>query len=228
MADEQKRRRMRQEQAVRDGYDAVAETYAQRFGRELDDKAADRAHLRRLAGLADGGLIADVGCGPGGITSHLAELPADVVGFDLSPAMVEVARRTHPGVNFLVGSVLDLPFNDGVLAAAVAFYSVIHLRPDERVMAFTEIARALRPGGHLLVAVHTDGPGFAPGSVNAATEFLGHQVQMDGYFIDADILTKELTLAGFTLVARADRSHLPEVEYPSHRTYQLAQTTRPE
>ncbi|WP_370097776.1 trans-aconitate 2-methyltransferase [Streptacidiphilus sp. MAP12-20] len=40
--------------------------------------------------------VADVGCGAGRITAHLRSLGLDPFGIDLSPAMVEVARRDHP------------------------------------------------------------------------------------------------------------------------------------
>jgi SAM-dependent methyltransferase len=40
-----------------------------------------------------GGSVADVGCGPGRITAHLRQLGVDAFGIDLSPGMIEVARR---------------------------------------------------------------------------------------------------------------------------------------
>lgn len=213
---------MRQEVEVRSAYDAAAQDYANRFGNELEAKAEDRTLLRDLAAHAEGGLIADLGCGPGHVTDYLARLSADVVGFDLSPAMIEVARRSYPELEFVVGSMLDLPWEDGSLSGAVAFYSVIHLTPSERVAAFTEIGRALRSGGHLLVAAHIEGPGFAAGSTNSAREFLGHPVKMDGYFIGGDNLAEEVQTAGFTVCKRIERGPLPTVEYPSRRCYLLA------
>ena len=44
------------------------------------------------------GPVLDVGCGPGTVTAHLAELGVDVSGVDLSPRMVAHARRRHPAL----------------------------------------------------------------------------------------------------------------------------------
>ena len=60
-----------------------------------------------------GGPIADVGCGPGRITAHLRDLGVDAFGIDLSPRMIEVARREHPGLRFEVGSMTQLGLADG-------------------------------------------------------------------------------------------------------------------
>ncbi|MGW4848298.1 class I SAM-dependent methyltransferase [Nocardia brasiliensis] len=54
------------------------------------------------------GPVADVGCGPGEVTAHLHELGVDAFGIDLSPAMIDVARRDHPGLRFEVGSMTEL------------------------------------------------------------------------------------------------------------------------
>jgi 2-polyprenyl-3-methyl-5-hydroxy-6-metoxy-1,4-benzoquinol methylase len=49
----------------------------------------------------------DVGCGTGRITAHLRQLGVDVFGIDLSPGMIEVARRDHPGLRFDLGSMTE-------------------------------------------------------------------------------------------------------------------------
>jgi trans-aconitate methyltransferase len=77
---------------VRAGYDAVAETYGEQFADELDFKPLERGLLHAFCELAPPGAIADIGCGPGHITRFLAERRDDVLGVDLSPAMVAVAR----------------------------------------------------------------------------------------------------------------------------------------
>ncbi|MFB7669448.1 class I SAM-dependent methyltransferase [Kitasatospora sp. NPDC056138] len=63
----------------------------------------ERAFLTLFAGLVQTtgrGQVADVGCGSGRITAHLRGLGVDTFGIDLSPAMIEVARRDHPGLRF--------------------------------------------------------------------------------------------------------------------------------
>lgn len=58
--------------------------------------------------MADRGPVADLGCGPGKVTAHLAELGVPAFGVDLSPKMIELARQAHPGLHFEVGSMTSL------------------------------------------------------------------------------------------------------------------------
>jgi SAM-dependent methyltransferase len=81
---------------VRAGYDAVAATYEEQFADELDRKPLERGVLDAFCEMAPPGAIADIGCGPGHITRYLAERRDDVLGVDLSPEMIAVARRRHP------------------------------------------------------------------------------------------------------------------------------------
>ena len=100
-------------------YDAVSARYAEFVRGELDALPLDRAVLAAFAEhvLDDGGgLVADLGCGPGLIGAHLAGLGLDVTGIDLSPAMIEIARTTYPGLRFETGSMHALPLGDGTLA----------------------------------------------------------------------------------------------------------------
>lgn len=101
-----------------------------------------------------GGPVADVGCGPGRITAHLHGLGADAFGIDLSPAMIEVARRDHPGLRFEVGSMTDLDLADASVAGLVAWYSLIHVPDDGIGPVLAHFRRVLRPGGPLLLGFH--------------------------------------------------------------------------
>lgn len=204
-------------------YDAVAVEYDRQLGDELDRKPLDRALLTALVELAGPGTIADVGCGPGHVTRFLARQHADVVGVDLSPGMVALAREHAPALEFTVASVLQLPVPDGSWAGAVALYSVIHLTSAERALAFRELARVVRPGGRLLVSFHVDSPEFAAGEVDHLTSWFGERVELDGYFLDPGEVVAQLQAAGCAVTARVDRLPDPDVEYPSRRCYLLAQ-----
>lgn len=212
---------------VRAGYDAVAATYDEQFADELDHKPLERGLLDAFCEMAPPGAIADIGCGPGHITGFLAERRDDVLGVDLSPEMVALARRRHPRLRFEVASMLGLPFADGVWAGVVAMYSIIHFDADERVRALAEFARTLRPDGLLLMSFHVDGPGFAPGDVNHVRTFLGHRVEMDGYFLDPAVVTADLVANGFRVTARLDREPIAGIEFPSRRCYIVARRTVP-
>ena len=148
---------------VRAVYDAVAGAYDAALRDELDGKPLDRGLLTAFAELAAPGPLADVGCGPGHVTRFLAARHPHVIGIDLSPAMVAIARERTPELTFTVGSMLRLPVVDGAWAGAVALYSIIHLTGQDRRTAWRELSRALRPGGWLLVAFHIDSAEFEAG-----------------------------------------------------------------
>ncbi|GIJ66647.1 class I SAM-dependent DNA methyltransferase [Virgisporangium ochraceum] len=91
---------------TRASYDTVAGTYADMFRDELRGQPVIRHLLAMFAELvrdAGGGPVVDVGCGTGRVTAHLRGLGADAFGVDLSPGMVAMARRDHPGIRFDVG-----------------------------------------------------------------------------------------------------------------------------
>jgi 2-polyprenyl-3-methyl-5-hydroxy-6-metoxy-1,4-benzoquinol methylase len=88
--------------ATRAGYDAMAEQYAEHFRAALDEAPLDRALLSGFAELVrrdhpDPQLL-EIGSGPGNVAAYLHQLGMTVRGIDLSPAMVELARREHPGI----------------------------------------------------------------------------------------------------------------------------------
>lgn len=208
---------------VSKSYDAVAERYADELADELERKPLDRALLRCFAELTAhvDGPVADVGCGPGHVAYQLADLGCDVVGIDVSPRMIELARSRFPGLRFEVGSMLDLPADDE-WAGAAALYSMIHLDPAQRAAACVQLARAIRPGGTLLVAFHVSDPRHASGQIQHLDEWWGEPVDLDGYFLDPAEVTRDLTDAGFTVSATLRREPVPG-EYPSHRCYLLAE-----
>ncbi len=102
--------------------------------------------------------VADVGCGPGRAAAFMAERGLDVVGVDVSQAMLAVARTAHPHIRFEEGQLDRLPIETGVLAGAVCWYSIIYTPPDRLAEAFGELARVLMPGGYLLLAFQAEGP----------------------------------------------------------------------
>ena len=141
---------------TRTSYDTVAASYADYVRESLDGEPYLRSALALFAGLvgAGGGPVADVGCGPGHIPALLHELGVDAFGIDLSPAMIDLARRDHPGLRFEVGSMTDLRLADASVAGLLAFWSLIHI-PDETVPSvFGHFRRVLRPGGPLLLGFH--------------------------------------------------------------------------
>jgi SAM-dependent methyltransferase len=142
---------------TRASYDTVADSYAEQTRHLLDETPGERAALAMFADMVrvqGGGIVADVGCGTGRITAHLRQLGVDAFGIDLSPGMIEVARREHPGLRFDVGSMTDLALADASVAGLVAWYSLIHVPDDVIRPVFAHFRRVVRPGGPLLLGFH--------------------------------------------------------------------------
>jgi ubiquinone/menaquinone biosynthesis C-methylase UbiE len=209
--------------SVQASYDAVARAYDQQLRDELDGKPLDRALLDAFVELVGSGTIADVGCGPGQVTRWLAARHADVIGVDLSPDMIAIARDHAPHLSFEVGSMLQLPADVGAWAGAIGLYSIIHLTAEDLATACREFARVIGLGGWLLLAFHVESAEFSAGEVNHLTSWFGQDVDLDTRFLDPSDVMGPLQAAGFTIVARLDRQPTPDVEYPSRRCYLLAQ-----
>jgi len=204
-----------QHRAVRHSYDAVAGEYLKRFRDELAAKPIDRALLACLAEeTEDGAPAADLGCGPGHVAAWLAGRGLASVGIDLSPGMIAIGRRHHPRVEFREGDLLGLPAADGEFGAAVAFYSIIHLRPAELGRAFAEIHRVLRPRAPFLVAFHIGS------EVRHLAEWLGHEVDVDFRFFEPSDIAQAMERAGLRVEMRLERLSYPQ-EVQTRRAYLL-------
>lgn len=138
---------------TRRSYDALAADYADRFADDLDARPLDRALLSAFAELVRGPVL-DLGCGTGRVSAHLKGLGVEVSGMDLSPGMLEQARSRHPGIDFRVGSMLELDARD--LGGVLLYYSAIHVPAERLPDLFARVARALVPGGWVLLAFQTD------------------------------------------------------------------------
>jgi len=181
--------------STRESYDTVAEDYAIRVGQLFDQEPIGRAMLAAFAEQVRGAVV-DVGCGPGHVTAHLASLGLDVAGVDLSPKMVEIARRRYPDLRFSVGSMTALDLPDGELGGLVAWWSIFHLPPEELPKVFAEFRRTLAPGGRLLIGFHVGDERLSPETA------YGHPVTYDAYLLEPGRIVDLLGQAGFEVAAR--------------------------
>ena len=187
---------------VRSAYDTVASDYAAHFPDVGAETQLDRAMLDAFVaavGSRPDARVLDAGCGAGRISRYLADRGCDVQGIDLSPGMIAMARRDHPDLPFQVGELTDLPFPDDTFAGVLLWYSTIHTAPDALPQIYREVARVLRPGGHVLVGSQS-GDGIR--DVSAAYREFGHDVALIRYLATADRLSGYLADVGLNEVAR--------------------------
>lgn len=203
---------------VRESYDRLAEEYARRLFKELDDKPLDRELLNRLAKETDGrGDICDLGCGPGQIARYLRDQGANVFGLDLSPQMVQQARKMNPDIQFREGNMLALDLPDNSLAGVAAFYAIVNIPKESQPQVFREVARVLRPGGVLLLAFHIGD------EILREDELWGHPISMDFFLLQPRNIQKQLEAAGLVIDEIIEREpYAPDVEYQSRRAYIFA------
>jgi len=159
---------------------------------------------RLAAGLVDvldprpGERVLDVGCGTGQLTRAIADRGAGVVGIDASPAMIEEARRSHPGLDLRVMDVrearFDAPF-DAVFSNATLHW----VRPPESAAA--RMFEALRPGGRLVAEFGGEGNvRRVLAAAEAADRSLGDVLHAN-YFPSVAGYSAVLRAAGFEIVA---------------------------
>lgn len=113
--------------------------------------------LLELIPAAPGERWLDAACGPGLVARGLAARVGEVHGVDMTPAMVELARREAgregaANAVFSVGDVTALPFEPASFDGAVTRFSLHHIPAPGRVVA--ELARVVRPGGAVVLADH--------------------------------------------------------------------------
>jgi SAM-dependent methyltransferase len=185
---------------LRHAHDVLSGWYAENLAGVLESMPVERALLDMFAEMtsAVGTEVVDVGCGTGRLLPYLASRGLSPRGVDLSPGMIETARRENPGFDYGVADVRDLPFDDASLAGAVCWFSLIYLAPESRKRAFGELARVVRPGGCLITAfkhgtgdLHRNAPGSVVGAFG---------VDFDRYWLSPREMEDHFAAAGFTMV----------------------------
>jgi ubiquinone/menaquinone biosynthesis C-methylase UbiE len=199
-------------------YDQVAAEYVKHLSDELDHKPFDRKMLEWLKErVASGGMICDLGCGPGQIARYLFERGASVCGIDLSPNMIQQARELSPQIEFRQGDMLALSeTSDASFAGIAAFYAIVNVPGALLPRVFSEMFRILGPDGQLLLAFHVGT------ETRHLDEWWDHKVAIDFFFFETARIKEDLVRAGFALSEVIEREPYPDVEYPSRRAYIFA------
>lgn len=208
---------------IRDDYNRLAQEYARNIADELQYKPLDQKLLNRFADELKGrGEICDMGCGPGHVARYLHDRRAAVFGLDLSPGMVEQARKLNPNIRFREGNMLALEMPDASLAGITAFYAIVNLPKECIVTAFREMQRVLQPGGLLLLAFHIGD------EILHEDEVWGQQISMNFLLFRPDDVRGWLEQAGLVVEETIGRDPYPDVEYQSRRAYIFARKPAPE
>lgn len=154
-------------------FDALGLTYEKAFARSEAHLASLEWLLERLA---PGSRVLDVGSGTGRPTaSTLADAGHEVLGVDVSPVMVDLAVRQVPRATFRRADIRELPLEEGAFDAVCVYFSLLQMSRAEQSQVLGRLARALRPGGSLVLAT-------VPADVeDLAIEFMGRPVRATSF-----------------------------------------------
>lgn len=187
--------------AIRERFDSRAEQY--------DDNVMHRELAAAVAEFADyDGVqtVLDVATGTGLVLRAVAaKHPSglDLIGVDLSPGMLAVARRELPAARFIEGEAEALPIADAS-ADLVTCVTALHIFADPRVV-FDEFARVLAPEGTLVTATFAHGPDHGHGQGAGAPNTPGYEPN-HAPFQTPEALAAVAAPAGFVVTRSAYRS----------------------
>jgi len=119
------------------------------------------APLLDAAKVGAGTRLLDVASGPGHLAAAAVKRGAEAIGCDLAPAMIELARKCHPGIRFEEASAEALPRADGSFDAVTCAFGIRHFSEPEKVAA--EFLRVLKPDG---IAALSSWEGFERNRIN--------------------------------------------------------------
>ena len=142
----------------RTAHDRLAETYHDAFS-AVTARAIEP--LLDAAQVGGGTRLLDVATGPGTLAGRAAKRGAVVVGVDIAPAMVALAQKLHPGLDFREASAEDLPFEVSSFDSVVSSFGIGHFSRPDRVLA--EFARVLIRKGRVALSWWD---GFAQNRIN--------------------------------------------------------------
>jgi ubiquinone/menaquinone biosynthesis C-methylase UbiE len=137
---------MYEEEMVRTAYDQVGSLYNQMRNRQKNTLELD--FFATL--IPVGGHILDAGCGAGEpVAKYLVEHGFQVTGIDISPRILELAKKQVPEGHFFEEDMTQLTFPDESFDGVVSLYAIWHISKQKHGFVFQNFYRVLKPGGIL-------------------------------------------------------------------------------
>jgi len=202
-------------------YDRIARYYSRTIH---EDSLGTNSNTRLLAEFSKRAShlhpIWDLGCGPGDACLYLQQQGLPVAGVDISSQLVTLARKRFPGIAFLQGNILNLPFPDQSIGAFIALYAMVHFQESDLCRALNEFHRTLKPEGLLLVTYYI-------GQENLKVkEFLGHKIELEFVTYKRGYIDRILGECGFKDIFRLERETAASSGSTSKRAHVFARKSR--
>ncbi|VXB59693.1 class I SAM-dependent methyltransferase [Nocardioides sp. AX2bis] len=199
-------------------YDQWAEAYATANAEGFFNAWYEKPAMLDLLGDVSGHRILDAGCGSGPTTAALIDRGAQVSGFDLSAAMIGIARRTLPETDLRVHDLTEpLPWDDDTFDAVVASLVLHYVHDWSGPLA--ELHRVLTVGGRLLVSVnhpgafpivHPDSDYFAITEYTEDYDFAGTSVDLTFFHRPLSAMSMSFAEAGFRIAGMHEPAAHPD------------------
>lgn len=125
------------------------------FARKMEQAQQEALELMlQISGVTAKDQVLDVACGPGLVACAFAARARHVTGIDLTPAMIEQARRRQQklgltNLDWVRGDVLPLPYGDAAFSLVITRFSFHHFLNPKAV--FAEMVRVCLPKGGVMV-----------------------------------------------------------------------------
>jgi ubiquinone/menaquinone biosynthesis C-methylase UbiE len=160
-------------------YDRFSETY-ERERHHGYHRLIDELELELVRRHGQGRDVLEAGCGTGLLLRETAGFARTAVGLDLSRGMLSSARQR--GLRVVQGSLTDVPLPSASVDLVYSMKVLAHVPPIREAVA--ELARVVRPGGHLLLEFYN------PWSLRYLAKRLGGPAQIAAGTTDQDVFTR--------------------------------------
>ncbi len=188
---------------VRAAYDVRADEFAEAFRSTEPEQSIELAMVEHFTAQLPGPRhVLDAGCGTGRFMPILGSLGCEVQGLDISPNMIRHAQQKHPTFASRVGTLTNLPFEDGSFDGYFSWYSTIHSDEALLRLILSEARRSLRARGSILVAFQS-GEGIQ--DLSEACRSRGYNLSLVRYLRSTEEMADALLAPGFVVSAQLER-----------------------
>jgi len=193
---------------VADGYDRIAERYAQWSRDEVVDQTRPKYQSLLLESLAPGAELLELGCGGNNSTTRKLAGRFRLTGVDIAERQIELARQAIPNATFICDDMTRMSFPSSSFDAIASFYAFNHLPFGELPGLVSKIADWLKSGGLLVTALARR---YDPGTLEA--DWLGAPMYFSGYTSDESrrfVIAAGLSIVSLQLEPILENGHATE------------------
>jgi len=134
-------------------YDAIVEPF----------NVSLRGYVLKVAQPKEGTRVLEIGCGTGTNLELFADAGCEVAGVDLSPSMIDRAKKKLGGrADLRLADASEMPFEDSSFDLVVSFLTLHEMPQDLRSPVMQEMARVAGPSGKMLLIDYHPGPLLIP------------------------------------------------------------------